>query len=83
MEQNDKLKTCPVCGVQIEGEVVHFSFGKPGTKKRLKARACQFAKEEGCINDEKGEPKGSDYYSQADLNLTDPYELLRQYEEKE
>lgn len=82
-QQSCELKTCPVCGVQIEGEKVHFYFGKPGTKKRLKARVCQYAKEEGCINDEKEEPSGSDYYSQTELNLTDPDELLRLYQEKQ
>lgn len=44
-------KTCPVCGVKIEdGAKVIFSYGPSGTKARLWARVCQFAKNPDCIN---------------------------------
>lgn len=45
---------CPVCQVEIAGEVVYFSHGNPGTKARLKARVCQYAAKPGCINDYTG-----------------------------
>lgn len=41
---------CPACQVKIIGDEVHFSYGKPGTKERLHARVCQYAKKKGCIN---------------------------------
>ena len=45
------LQVCPVCSVKIEsGEKVLFSHGKPGTRERLYARVCQYAKKSGCIN---------------------------------
>jgi hypothetical protein len=43
-------QTCPLCGVSITGDVVHFSNGSPGTRARLYARVCQYAKQGGCIN---------------------------------
>jgi hypothetical protein len=46
----NKERLCSACGVKIIGEEVHFSHGKPGTKERLHARVCQFAKKPGCIN---------------------------------
>ncbi|MDY7014118.1 MAG: hypothetical protein SVX43_11080 [Cyanobacteriota bacterium] len=44
------LQTCPVCRVSIADDVVHFSNGNPGTRARLYARVCQYAKQSGCIN---------------------------------
>ena len=45
------LQICPVCSVKIEsGKKVLFSHGKPGTRERLYARVCQYAKKNGCIN---------------------------------
>lgn len=42
---------CPACGVTIEdGAKVLFSCGPAGTRERLWARVCQFAKRPGCIN---------------------------------
>lgn len=43
-------KECSACGVKIVGDQVLFSFGTPGSKERLYARVCQFAKKPGCIN---------------------------------
>lgn len=43
-------QVCPACSVKIIKDVVHFSFGKPGTRERLYARVCQYAKKQGCIN---------------------------------
>lgn len=43
-------KTCPICHVAIVNDVVHFSNGNPGTRARLYARVCQYAKQKGCIN---------------------------------
>jgi len=45
-----KEEICKACGVKIVDDVVHFSYGNPGTRQRLHARVCQFAKKEGCIN---------------------------------
>jgi hypothetical protein len=45
-----KEDICTACGVKIVDDVVHFSYGKPGTRQRLHARVCQYAKKEGCIN---------------------------------
>jgi hypothetical protein len=59
------IDTCPVCGVSIEGDIVHFSHGRPGTRERLQARVCQFAKKPGCINIS-GIPSGSDFYGLLD-----------------
>lgn len=62
-----KRETCPVCGVTIENDAkVLFSVGKPGTRSRLWARVCSFAKNPDCINqDEKkiGDIKDTDYYN--------------------
>ena len=62
-------QTCPACGVKVDGGVVHFSVGAPGSRAKLYARVCQFAKKAGCINtdpSEIGEIKESDGYG----NLT-------------
>lgn len=58
---------CPVCGVCIANkETVLFSYGKPGTRARLKARVCQFVKDESkkaqCINTFEGEWTRRDEY---------------------
>ncbi|MEO0947917.1 MAG: hypothetical protein AAFY11_07200 [Cyanobacteria bacterium J06641_5] len=43
--------TCPVCSVEISAaDEVIFSGGRPGTRARLHARVCQYAKRQGCIN---------------------------------
>lgn len=58
-------ETCPACGVTIEDDIVLFSHGPNGTRARLYARVCQFAKKSGCINkDERkiGDIKENDYY---------------------
>ncbi|MBW4651048.1 MAG: hypothetical protein KME06_20520 [Kastovskya adunca ATA6-11-RM4] len=57
-------RVCPACGVKIVGEdTVIFSSGSPGTKARLWARVCQYAKKPGCINqDQSGEIQQDDYY---------------------
>lgn len=62
------MKICPACGVTITDSCeVLFSTGKPGTKERLYARVCQFAKKEGCINTgELKELTESDYYGLKD-----------------
>lgn len=45
------IEICPVCKVQIEdGAKVIFSTGPSGTRSRLWARVCQFAKNPDCIN---------------------------------
>ncbi|MEC4805288.1 MAG: hypothetical protein SAJ12_01505 [Jaaginema sp. PMC 1079.18] len=45
-------ETCPVCGVKIQGDLVNFSFGPPGTRSRLWQRVCKFVQKPGCINTE-------------------------------
>ncbi|MEM6256283.1 MAG: hypothetical protein AAF821_25500 [Cyanobacteria bacterium P01_D01_bin.156] len=44
---------CPVCGVTITNDVVQFSNGSKGTRARLYARVCQYAKKPECINQDK------------------------------
>lgn len=59
-------ETCPVCKVKIEdGAKVVFSAGPSGTRARLWARVCQFAKNPDCINQDEaiaGNIVSSDYY---------------------
>ncbi|MGB3560676.1 MAG: hypothetical protein WBD58_16260 [Geitlerinemataceae cyanobacterium] len=43
-------QTCPICNVSIARDVVQFSNGAPGSRARLYARVCQYAKQRGCIN---------------------------------
>lgn len=43
-------QTCPLCRVSITRDVVQFSNGSPGSRARLYARVCQYAKQRGCIN---------------------------------
>lgn len=52
-----RIAKCPVCQVEIvcndgsEPDQVLFSFGKPGTRNKLFARVCQYAKDKAsCIN---------------------------------
>jgi hypothetical protein len=63
----NSLQKCPVCGVLIEDDAkVIFSYGKPGTRSRLYARVCQFAKDKAnCINQDDskiGDILETDYY---------------------
>lgn len=57
---------CPACGVVITADdSVLFSHGKPGTRARLWARVCQYAKRPGCINKDEtkiGDIQEKDYY---------------------
>ena len=59
-------QVCPVCGVTIEeGSKVIFSSGPSGTRARLWARVCNFAKNESCINQDEtaiGNISSKDYY---------------------
>lgn len=75
MQNNNNMAVCPACGVKIVGgDKVIFSVGAPGTRSRLWARVCQFAKKPGCINTDPrkiGEVQPSDYYGDID----DPIEL--------
>ncbi|WP_224410425.1 hypothetical protein [Oscillatoria salina] len=76
----NKIGICPACGVKIvAGDKVLFSFGPPGTRSRLWARVCQFAKKPGCINQDKeaiGEINKLDYYGDPDeLPLPEGKEL--------
>ncbi len=63
---NCNVDVCPVCQVQIEGgDKVLFSYGPVGTRARLWARVCQYAKKSGCINQNKeaiGPIKETDFY---------------------
>ena len=55
-------KVCPVCKVKIEGDVVMFSYGCPGSLEKLYARVCQYVNRSGCINDFEGEYNPSEGY---------------------
>ena len=61
-----KTVVCPVCQVKIEGGYkVIFSSGSVGTRGRLWARVCNYAKKPDCINRDEsaiGEIQGNDYY---------------------
>lgn len=46
-------QSCPVCGVTITNDVVQFANGSEGTRARLYARVCQYAKKPDCINQDK------------------------------
>ncbi len=46
-------QSCPVCGVTIVNDVVQFANGSTGTRARLYARVCQYAKKPDCINQDK------------------------------
>ncbi|MDV3347502.1 hypothetical protein D0962_05230 [Leptolyngbyaceae cyanobacterium CCMR0082] len=46
-------QTCSVCGVKVVDDVVQFSNGSTGTRARLYARVCQYAKKPECINQDK------------------------------
>ncbi|ACK67373.1 conserved hypothetical protein [Rippkaea orientalis PCC 8801] len=65
---NCNVEVCPVCGVKIEGEdKVLFSCGPVGTRARLWARVCQYAKNPDCINQNKeaiGPIREKDFYSE-------------------
>ncbi|ELS01870.1 hypothetical protein Xen7305DRAFT_00015770 [Xenococcus sp. PCC 7305] len=55
MDKNhlNNLQTCQICGVSItEKGQVNFSNGSPGTRARLYARVCKYAKRPECINQE-------------------------------
>ncbi|MEL4894011.1 hypothetical protein [Crocosphaera sp. Alani8] len=64
---NLNRETCSVCGVKIVGEdTVIFSSGPVGTRGRLWARVCSYAKKTGCINQDHqaiGEVHENDYYN--------------------
>ncbi|MGK7924114.1 MAG: hypothetical protein AB4290_02485 [Spirulina sp.] len=50
----ENCQTCPICRVAIApNDTVYFSTGNPGTRARLYARVCQYAKETGCINQDR------------------------------
>lgn len=80
---------CPVCKVVIEGDVVLFSHGPAGTRERLKARVCQYAKgREGCINKNAGDIQDADRYgTPADITIEKwidtAKELLNKYHKVE
>lgn len=61
-----KFQICPVCKVKIEdGAKVIFSHGPSGTRARLWARVCNFAKNPDCINQDEaaiGDVKSEDFY---------------------
>ncbi|MDJ0730212.1 MAG: hypothetical protein QNJ33_09510 [Crocosphaera sp.] len=63
---NSNSETCPVCGVEIVGgDKVIFSSGPVGTRARLWARVCNYAKKSGCINQDQeaiGTVHENDYY---------------------
>ncbi|MDJ0597252.1 MAG: hypothetical protein QNJ37_00175 [Crocosphaera sp.] len=64
---NSNSETCPVCGVKIVGgDKVIFSSGPVGTRARLWARVCNYAKRPGCINQDQeaiGTVHENDYYN--------------------
>ena len=64
---NHSSQTCPVCGVKIVGgDKVIFSSGPMGTRARLWARVCNYAKKPGCINQDQqaiGDVQENDFYN--------------------
>lgn len=67
MSDEVKIETCSVCGVRIENNAkVLFSYGQPGTRARLWARVCNYAKNPACINQNEdmiGDVVSEDYYN--------------------
>ncbi|MEO0351619.1 MAG: hypothetical protein AAF282_16395 [Cyanobacteria bacterium P01_A01_bin.15] len=53
MTNPSPTQTCSVCGVTIANDAVQFSNGSTGTRARLYARVCQYAKNPDCINQDK------------------------------
>lgn len=53
MTDSSQAQICPVCGVTVANDVVQFSNGSTGTRARLYARVCQYAKKPECINQDK------------------------------
>jgi hypothetical protein len=69
---NDHIEVCPACGVKIEGDRVLFSAGPAGTRARLWARVCQYAKKPGCINTDEtaiGPVTPTDHYGDLEETL--------------
>ncbi len=80
MQEYKNIQVCPACGVKIVGgDKVLFSVGAPGTRSRLYARVCQYAKKAGCINrntEEIGQILPSDYYGDIEeTNISAPKSL--------
>ena len=74
INDSQNLQICPVCRVSITTDgKVNFSNGNPGTRARLYARVCQYAKNSECINQESqliGEINRKDYFdSGEDLQM--------------
>ncbi|MBP0017317.1 MAG: hypothetical protein J7647_07135 [Cyanobacteria bacterium SBLK] len=47
----ENCQTCPICHVAIApDDTVYFASGNPGSRARLYARVCQYAKKPECIN---------------------------------
>ena len=67
------IRVCPLCKVTIQtsaiaAQEVRFSTGACGSRAKLWARVCQFAKDQGCINSDaqlRSEPGPSDFYGEA------------------
>lgn len=63
------LQVCSLCKVKVtRSHTVLFANGQPGSRGRLWARVCQYAKKPGCINQEQdliGEVKPEDRYKPA------------------
>ena len=58
-------ESCPVCGVKIKEDSVMFSYGKPGSRERLYARVCRYAKDrDNCINQEHSNFTEEDCYAE-------------------
>lgn len=53
MTTSSQEQNCPVCGVTISDDTVQFANGSKGTRARLYARVCQYAKKPDCINQDK------------------------------
>lgn len=53
-----KMQTCPVCGVKIikmvGGDRVLFSVGAPGTRAALWQKVCRHTQNPACINRQDG-----------------------------
>lgn len=53
MNNPSQEQICPICGVTVANDVVEFSNGSTGTRAKLYARVCQYAKKPDCINQDK------------------------------
>lgn len=79
-KQAASCQTCSLCNVRIDQQdTVHFSFGKPGSRKRLYARVCRHVNDYRCINADEnkiGAITADDHYGLEKVTVEQMEEML-------